>query len=222
MNVGLYNGFVAAGLFWGVSAGIGDFQVRVFFLACVIIPGIFRLRNPSQYNIAHTDDTLIADPSRADRPNPRLGSTFQGLTCEGSASRRSRPFLSGHSSPGGRGRRTGPQGAGSTRVGGGTRRVGCLPAGGGVHAGSFELRIEVLEFGREHHASVAMMLVDDRGSCRHGRGLQSRWNRPEGTDSSRTRERDQEPRTRLGNRGSMSATCPTFGRSPSPRRTSRH
>src|SRR5260221_14614264 len=38
-NQGLYNGFVAAGLVWGAVAGdpVG-FQVRVFFLACVIIP----------------------------------------------------------------------------------------------------------------------------------------------------------------------------------------
>ena len=41
-NQGLYNGFLVAGLLWGVLAAdpIG-FQVKVFFLACVIVAGIF-------------------------------------------------------------------------------------------------------------------------------------------------------------------------------------
>ena len=39
MNQGLYNGFLAAGLFWGVLANRVD--VKIFFLACVVIAGIF-------------------------------------------------------------------------------------------------------------------------------------------------------------------------------------
>jgi putative membrane protein len=39
MNQGLYNGFLAAGLAWGIWADL--FQVKVFFLGCVIIAGIF-------------------------------------------------------------------------------------------------------------------------------------------------------------------------------------
>ena len=39
MNQGLYNGFLAAGLFWGVLRDHTD--VKVFFLACVIVAGIF-------------------------------------------------------------------------------------------------------------------------------------------------------------------------------------
>jgi putative membrane protein len=39
MNQGLYNGFLAAGLLWGLWAGL--FQVKIFFLACVIIAGVF-------------------------------------------------------------------------------------------------------------------------------------------------------------------------------------
>jgi putative membrane protein len=41
-NQGLYNGFLAAGLVWGVLAGdpVG-FQVRVFFLGCVIVAGAY-------------------------------------------------------------------------------------------------------------------------------------------------------------------------------------
>src|SRR5688572_4301611 len=38
MNQGLYNGFLAAGLLWGLAAGP---QVQVFFLACVIVAGVF-------------------------------------------------------------------------------------------------------------------------------------------------------------------------------------
>jgi putative membrane protein len=38
-NQGLYNGFLAAGLIWGVTSG--GVRVTHFFLACVIIAGIF-------------------------------------------------------------------------------------------------------------------------------------------------------------------------------------
>ena len=38
-NQGLYNGFLAAGLFWGL--GRGDRRIKVFFLVCVAIAGIF-------------------------------------------------------------------------------------------------------------------------------------------------------------------------------------
>ena len=39
MNQGLYNGFLVAGLIWGLCAN--DFHVKIFFLACVIVAGIF-------------------------------------------------------------------------------------------------------------------------------------------------------------------------------------
>ncbi len=39
MNQGLYNGFLAAGLIWGLWSGRLD--VKAFFLSCVIIAGIF-------------------------------------------------------------------------------------------------------------------------------------------------------------------------------------
>lgn len=38
-NQGLYNGFLAAGLVWGLVAGRRD--VKVFFLACVIVAGVY-------------------------------------------------------------------------------------------------------------------------------------------------------------------------------------
>jgi len=37
-NQGLYNGFLAAGLFWGLWAGL---DVRVFFLICVVVAGAY-------------------------------------------------------------------------------------------------------------------------------------------------------------------------------------
>jgi putative membrane protein len=38
-NQGLYNGFLAAGLVWGLIAGDG--AVKVFFLSCVLVAGLF-------------------------------------------------------------------------------------------------------------------------------------------------------------------------------------
>ncbi|MEO5813001.1 MAG: DUF1304 domain-containing protein [Rhodanobacter sp.] len=40
-NQGLYNGFLAAGLIWGLSLGDAGFNVKVFFLVCVLVAGIF-------------------------------------------------------------------------------------------------------------------------------------------------------------------------------------
>lgn len=40
-NQGLYNGFLAAGLVWGLVLGPAGFGVKVFFLTCVIVAGAF-------------------------------------------------------------------------------------------------------------------------------------------------------------------------------------
>jgi len=40
-NQGLYNGFLAAGLVWGLVLGPAGFSVKVFFLACVVIAGLY-------------------------------------------------------------------------------------------------------------------------------------------------------------------------------------
>lgn len=40
-NQGLYNGFLVAGLIWGLWLGAGGFQIKIFFLACVVIAGLF-------------------------------------------------------------------------------------------------------------------------------------------------------------------------------------
>jgi len=39
MNQGLYNGFLAAGLFWGLL--VNRLDVKIFFLCCVVVAGIF-------------------------------------------------------------------------------------------------------------------------------------------------------------------------------------
>ncbi|MFC3852157.1 DUF1304 domain-containing protein [Salinispirillum marinum] len=40
-NQGLYNGFLAAGLFWGLMLGEAGLSVKVFFLVCVLVAGIY-------------------------------------------------------------------------------------------------------------------------------------------------------------------------------------
>ena len=40
-NQGLYNGFLAAGLFWGLTLGANGTGVKVFFRACVLIAGLY-------------------------------------------------------------------------------------------------------------------------------------------------------------------------------------
>lgn len=40
-NQGLYNGFLAAGLIWGLILGAAGHDIKIFFLACVIVAGIF-------------------------------------------------------------------------------------------------------------------------------------------------------------------------------------
>ena len=41
MNQGLYNGFLVAGLVWGLWLGAAGFDIKLFFLACVIVAGLF-------------------------------------------------------------------------------------------------------------------------------------------------------------------------------------
>jgi putative membrane protein len=40
-NQGLYNGFLVAGLLWGLYLGDAGFQVKVFFLLCVLVAGLY-------------------------------------------------------------------------------------------------------------------------------------------------------------------------------------
>lgn len=40
-NQGLYNGFLAAGLLWGLIPSVHANDVKIFFLCCVIIAGVY-------------------------------------------------------------------------------------------------------------------------------------------------------------------------------------
>ena len=40
-NQGLYNGFLAAGLIWGLTIGPAGKPVQLFFLGCVIVAGVY-------------------------------------------------------------------------------------------------------------------------------------------------------------------------------------
>ncbi len=40
-NQGLYNGFLAAGLFWGLWLGPAGTSVKIFFLGCVLVAGVY-------------------------------------------------------------------------------------------------------------------------------------------------------------------------------------
>lgn len=48
-NQGLYNGFLAAGLAWGLALGPAGLEVKLFFLACVIIAGVFGAVTVNRY-----------------------------------------------------------------------------------------------------------------------------------------------------------------------------
>jgi putative membrane protein len=40
-NQGLYNGFLAAGLIWGLARGAAGTDIKLFFLTCVLIAGVY-------------------------------------------------------------------------------------------------------------------------------------------------------------------------------------
>ena len=40
-NQGLYNGFLVAGLVWGLLLGPAGYSIKIFFLSCVIVAGLF-------------------------------------------------------------------------------------------------------------------------------------------------------------------------------------
>lgn len=40
-NQGLYNGFLVAGLLWGLWLGGDGFAIKAFFLGCVVVAGLF-------------------------------------------------------------------------------------------------------------------------------------------------------------------------------------
>jgi putative membrane protein len=40
-NQGLYNGFLAAGLLWGLLLRGAGFDIKLFFLGCVVVAGVY-------------------------------------------------------------------------------------------------------------------------------------------------------------------------------------
>jgi putative membrane protein len=40
-NLGLYNGFLAAGLIWSLMRKADPAQIKIFVLACVVFAGVF-------------------------------------------------------------------------------------------------------------------------------------------------------------------------------------
>ena len=48
-NQGLYNGFLAAGLVWGLTLGAAGLEVKIFFVACVIVAGVFGAVTVNRY-----------------------------------------------------------------------------------------------------------------------------------------------------------------------------
>jgi len=40
-NQGLYNGFLVAGLAWGLWLGAAGFAIKLFFLTCILVAGLF-------------------------------------------------------------------------------------------------------------------------------------------------------------------------------------
>ncbi len=72
-NVGLYNGFIAAGLIWGLFARRMAFSIRVFFLSCVIIAGIFgalTLKKPTTLALQSLPATIALVLAYVSRSKP--------------------------------------------------------------------------------------------------------------------------------------------------------
>ena len=78
-NQGLYNGFLAAGLFWGLVQGVPAFafQIKMFFLLCVIVAGV--------YGAGHRQppDPVRAGGARRARADPALAGVSSFTTPAG-------------------------------------------------------------------------------------------------------------------------------------------
>lgn len=52
-NMGLYNGFLAAGLVWGLSPSVHANDIRAFFLCCIIVAGGYGAYSLKQKMVAY-------------------------------------------------------------------------------------------------------------------------------------------------------------------------
>jgi putative membrane protein len=59
-NLGLYNGFLAAGLCWGLSQGAQGLPVQSFFLGCVAVAGAYAARRVRKTLWVQTVPALLA------------------------------------------------------------------------------------------------------------------------------------------------------------------
>jgi len=59
-NQGLYNGFLAAGLFWGLSLGAAGLGVKVFFLCCILVAGLYSAASTGIRRILFTQSVPAA------------------------------------------------------------------------------------------------------------------------------------------------------------------
>ena len=62
-NQGLYNGFLAAGLLWGVSLGERGTSIELFFLGCVVVAGVFGAVTSSKRSCSYRG-CPVPSPSR--------------------------------------------------------------------------------------------------------------------------------------------------------------
>ncbi|KAL6884799.1 DNA glycosylase [Trichoderma longibrachiatum] len=64
-NQGLYNGFLAAGLFWGLGHPVEEFaaQIRLFFLGCVGVAGVYGAATASRKILSGSDFEAQDDDS---------------------------------------------------------------------------------------------------------------------------------------------------------------
>jgi putative membrane protein len=98
-NQGLYNGFLAAGLLWGLITKERAFAIKVFFLGCVIVAGVFGAAtaktDPVHPSPAGCGRTACAD--RCQSGLIALNVTDGRLTAERSPKACSRPLLASRS-----------------------------------------------------------------------------------------------------------------------------
>ncbi len=59
-NLGLYNGFLAAGLFWGLAPSVFADDVRAFFLCCIIVAGGYGFYSTGNKMIAYVQSAPAA------------------------------------------------------------------------------------------------------------------------------------------------------------------
>ena len=59
-NLGLYNGFLAAGLVWGLAPSVHANDIRTFFLCCIIVAGAYGAYSTRQKMIAYVQSAPAA------------------------------------------------------------------------------------------------------------------------------------------------------------------